>query len=295
MKRILLLVCLLFFFPSPTYAHGGPPFISVNGKANQPNLAASGSVYFKVPNEIAAENFIVNQTLSFTIDTNLLPIGPGATVNPSDFLWDFGNSRAGSGLSSTTSYSKPGSYLVFLKVKDLSYQDPIEFESMQINILPNKNTQAPKAIIKVDGKTITDPFTQPVLVSKDATVELDASSSTGKIKSYKWDLGDGSKMETGAKVTKKFDFSQPYAYSFFPLVRVEDENGLYSDAVVQISGNDEQNASTSSATVEKGMNFLPFVIASVILVLLGIGAFIFLNKKSSKKKWPPADNPEAAK
>ncbi len=288
MKRKLALALIIasLLFPTSTSAHGGPPFILVNGKANLTNPAASGSVFFKVPNEIGAESFVINQTLNFKIDTNLLPVSPD-TVEPSDFVWEFGNGKTGSSLSTTTSYSKAGSYLVILKVKDPNYQDPIELETMQVNILPNKNAQVPKAVIKINGKTITDPFIEPVFIGKDSNVEFDARGSQGKIKTYKWDFGDGSKLATGEKVEHKFDFSQPYAYSFFSVLRVEDENGLYSDTVVQVSKEEDSTKATASDSAGSNagkLNFTPFAVASAILVLVGIGAFVILNKKSSKKK-----------
>src|SRR3990167_9143076 len=112
MRRGLLFVLLItaLLLPNPVNSHGGPPFILVNGKPNQSNLAASGSVFFKVPNEIAAENFVVNQTVTFSVDKNLLPVSP-ETLKPEDFLWAFGNSKTGAGLSASTTYTKSGSYV----------------------------------------------------------------------------------------------------------------------------------------------------------------------------------------
>lgn len=285
MKRYFLLLSLLagffLFNLGPTYAHSGPPFILVNDVANLPNPAGSGSVFFKVPNEIAANSFAVNEALTFKIDTTLLPVDP-SQINPSDFLWEFGNNQTGTGLNPATSYSKAGSYIVILKVKDPSYQDPIELESMQVNILPNRSTQVPKAVIKVNGKLITDPFQEPVLVDKNNIVKFSARDSEGQIKSYKWDFGDGSKLETAVEVEHKFDFSQPYSYSFFPILRVEDENGVYTDSVVQIANSDDGTNPTSTASAESNKtNLLPFLLLGLGLILF-VGAALFWLRRKSK-------------
>jgi hypothetical protein len=280
MKRLLLLAPLLIFSATPEVsAHSGPPFISVNDVANLSNQAGSGSVFFKVPNEIAATTFVVNQTLSFKIDTTLLPVNPDQ-VNPSDFLWEFANGKTGTGLTPSTSYTKSGSYIVILKVKDPSYTEPIELESMQINILPNRNSELPTAVITVNGKTIVDPFKEPFFIDKNSEVELSAGESKGKIRSYKWDLGDGSKLSEGENIKHKFDFSQPYAYSFFPVLRVEDENGLYSDAVVQIASADDENSSTESSKTNGNSNTVIFIILGLGGISLIVGILLMVWKRA---------------
>lgn len=284
MWKFFTLFLLLFFliFPTSVSAHSGPPFIQINSVPNQPNPAGSGSVFFKVPNEVAAQSYMINETLKFTIDKTLLPVDP-TQIKENDFIWDFANGKTVSGLSSSTQYTKSGSYIVVLKVKDANYPDPIELESMQVNILPNQNATLPTAVIKVNGKQITDPFKEPVLINKNSEIELSATDSKGKIKDYKWDLGDGTELKTGATIKHKFDFSQPYAYSFFPVVRVEDENGLFSDAVVQIAGDEDgENATaTDSATASSGNSRLLIYlgIGAVIILIVGSYLFIFKRKK----------------
>ncbi len=277
----LLLISLAIIFPAKINAHGGPPFIQINSVPNQQNPAGSGSVFFKVPNEIAAQTYMVNETLNFTIDTTLLPVDP-TQINEGDFLWDFANGKTATGFSASTSYNKSGSYIVVLNVKDANYQDPIELESMQVNIVPNKNSTPPVAIIKVNGKQVIDPFKEPVLVDKNSEVELSAEDSKGKVKNYKWDFGDGTPLMTEARVKHKFDFSQPYAYSFFPIVRVEDENGIYSDAVIQIASAEDSENTTATDSADETIvsNMLLYLLfGTVAIAIVGVSLFLVKRKK----------------
>lgn len=271
----------------PASAHGEPPFIKVNGKQTIQNAVYAGSSLFKVPSEGTQEDYLVNEKLTFGADTNLLPVDP-SIITQSEFTWDFGDGTKAHPLNSTHTYQKAGSYIVILSVKDPNYNTDVELESVQINILPTKDYSTPKVIIKVNGKKITDPLKEPVVVTKNSTLEFDASNSTGNIKSYKWDFGDGSALETAKKVKHTFKFNTPYTYSIFPLLRIEDDKGLFNDGFVQLSSSDNsQTGSTKTKETDSktsSNSFLILVLAG-LLIISGFGYFGF--KKFSKKKAAP--------
>ncbi|HSX57806.1 MAG TPA: PKD domain-containing protein [Candidatus Saccharimonadales bacterium] len=294
MKRLLLfLPLLLLFFTQTAQAHLGPPYVKINGVLTLGNPATSGSVLFKIANALSAEPVVVNQNATFTIQVDQAPfkIGEGqgceTCVPAGNLFWEFGDGGTAQGVSGTHKYSKTGSYIAKLRAHDPTTSDPIDLETIQINIIPTKDYTTPKAVVKVNGTTVTDPFNQPLSVDKNSTTYFDAGSSTGNIKSYSWDFADGSKLETGKKVSHKFDFSQPYAYSYFPILRVEDKNGIYSDAVVQVSS--DQNApktpakSSTNSSESKASGFNPAILGILTgLALLGAGVAAFLIFKKRK-------------
>lgn len=70
------------------------------------------------------------------------------------------------------------------------------------------------------------------------------------------------------------------------MLRIEDGNGLYSDAVVQITNNEDStgNAGTESAkTGSISFDFLPIALVGLAVLLVGGGAFLFFKKKTSQK------------
>lgn len=282
MKYFLLffLAGVLFLpFSSFTKAHGDTPFTSINNVPNQTNPAASGSIFFTIPNELAAQNFVVNEKLNFKVDPKLLPDG-GDKVVSTDFLWEFANGQTGVGLSASSSYSKPGSYIVLIKVKDSSNPEPVELESMQVNILPDKAYQAPQAVITVNGKKVEKPFEEPISIKSNSPIKFSAKSSKGLIKKYTWDFADGTKLQTGSEVEHTFASSS----TFFPILRVEDENGIYSNSIVQLSATDtvvktNNNQSSNSATVKS--NFLPIFVTILAGVLLIASFFVISTRKKS--------------
>lgn len=281
-------IFLLFLIsPKPALAHGGPPFIKINSEINNSNQIFSGSILFKITYESAKNDFVVGNSLNFQIEKSLLPVAP-SSVTDNSFVWDFGDkSDNEAGLDVTHKYSKPGSYFVILKVKDPNYQEAIEFESIMVNIVPNKDYALPVAVIKVNGKVYNDPLKNPILLEKGDNVEFDATASKGNIKSYKWDFSDSSSLETKGKLNHNFNFNSPYSYSFFPILRVEDQNGLISDAIVQISNQSIQGtgkassaAKTSTSTKPSSSNGIYFLVAGILIVFFSGLTFIYFKKKT---------------
>ncbi len=290
MKLKSLLVATFFLIllsitSNPTFAHAGPPYIYINGKLVIQNTAVAGSSLLKVPYVYGAESYLVGQKLVFTIDRNLLQVD-SALIDQSKFTWNFGDNTTASTLETSHIYSKAGSYFISLKVFDPNANIEVDLESLQVEILPNSDYKLPKAVIKVDGKKINDPLIEVISVTKGQTLEFDASDSEGDIKSYKWDFGDSTALATGKKVSHTFNFTSPYSYSIFPLLRVEDSKGFINDNFAQISNNnaDSTTASQTAATNDKKTSsFITFIVVGTgVLVFLIIGFLLFKNLPKKK-------------
>ncbi len=286
MKKLLLTISLfLIFIPSNVYAHGGPPFTSINGEKTLTNPIFSGSALFKITYEIAPHDYLVGQSLSFSLDTNLLPVDQ-SQLTQTTFIWDFGDGSQKTSMNTSHTYTKIGSFTVSLKVTDPSTTEPVEIESIKVNILPNASYSLPQATVSANGKIITDALKNPVLVGKSEQITLDGKNSKGKIKTYEWDLGDGTKLTTGEAVKHTFTFTGDYAYSFFPILKVTDQNGFMSETTIQITnkdalGNDDQKPTKVSGSKKSSspQNLLIYILIAGGIILVGGGLFL-LRKKS---------------
>lgn len=278
MRYVFLIIATFFLASSLALAHGGDSFTSINGLPNESNPAASGSIFFKIPNELAVKTYLVNEQVNFKIDPKLLPDGNNQVV-ADDFIWEFGNNQTSKGLAVSTRFSQPGSYLVYIKVRNATSAEPVELESMQVNILPTKDYSPPKAVIEVNGKLVNQPFEEPIVVKKGSKIKLSAKSSEGNISKYTWDLADGTKLKTGPEIEHTFT-SSTTSYAFFPVLRVEDKNGLYSDTIVQIIGEDQAAEKKSSPTqvTAKKFNFVPLATVGLIFLLV-IGLVLFMRRR----------------
>jgi hypothetical protein len=166
-----------------------------------------------------------------------------------------------------------------LKIKEAATPEPVEIESVKVTVLANESYIPPQAVITANGKEIKDALKEPVLISKGQKVTLDAVNSKGKIKSYKWDLGDGSALVTSAKVEHTFEFSAPFSYSFFPILQVEDENGLISETLVQITNKEALETSDQQSQEKKTSFPLLWIGLGGLAVGLIVGGILFLRAK----------------
>lgn len=290
LKKVCLPIITSFVLivtSTPVLAHSGPPFIKINNESTIANPVYAGSSLFKIPYENAPQTYLVGEKINFTVERNLLQVDPSA-IPLSKFTWDFGDKHTSNTLDTSHSYSKPGSYFVSLSVIDPAYNDNVELENLQLNIVNKLTDQLPKAVIKVNGKHVSDPLKEPFVITSGQSLELDATSSTGAIKSIKWDFGDGSKLETTSKVHHTFNFRSPYTYSVFPLLRVEDKNGFISDSFVQVTnstdGSNKTETQRSGQTQEKKVtNLLNYLFISVGFVMLLTIGFLLLKNFSKKK------------
>ncbi len=283
MKKLFLASLLLLLFPQTILAHGGPPFTSINGEKTLTNQIFAGSALFRIAYELGAQNYLVGQNLSFELDPALMPVDPNQ-IAQATFTWEFGDGSKKTGMNVQYTYSKTGSFIISLKVSDPSTPEPVEIESIKINVLPSVGYQLPEAVVSANGKVITDALKNPVLANPGDITTLDGTKSKGKIKTYEWDLGDGSKLVKGSQVKHNFEFTGDYVYSIFPILKVTDEKGFTAETTIQISNqssSDQPQAKTKSQTKTKASQ--PWLIYLLIGggVILVTGGLLFLRKKPS--------------
>lgn len=290
LKLLIFLFALLIIFFSAkniTQAHAGAPFIYINGQITVAYPLFNGSALFKVPYVAAPKSYLVGEILEFKFDNTLLPID-SSLVNDQNLTWDFGDGTTLKRTNPRHSYNKTGSHIVTLNVKDPTYGNDVELESILINVLPDKNYQLPEAKIKVNGKLIQDPLKEPVSITNEENLELDASLSKGRIKNYKWDFGDGSPLSNEKKVKHSFRFEGNYSYSLFPILRIEDESGFISDTLIQVSrdtNSPENPTSTNSTSPTKNQLGFWILGAGAILILISlVFGLKFLRQNSKKPK-----------
>lgn len=232
MKKIFFFIILsLSLFPLQVSAHavGQPPFLKINGLfAGYYNVTLASS-YFNLPQDEDASTHLVGDQIGFTIETSALGI-PVDIVNHSRFVWDFGDGSSGTGTANTHVYRKSGPYI--LTIQAAYANDPLELiESAHITILPSPSYQLPRALLSVNGQSVIDPLRDTPHLAFADPIHLDGSASTGvgPLK-YIWDSGDN---HTGTDSTFTSNYSAA-AQVMFPILRVVDSNGFYSDTYAQI-------------------------------------------------------------
>ncbi len=272
----------LFTLPYPVYAHliGQPPFLKINGQyANLYPVPLTSLYDFNLPQDLAPENYLVNQPINFELVSERLPAPPNI-VAITKFDWDFADGSHGNGLLNTHKFTKIGSFIVNIYADDGTTPKPQLLESVLINVLPDKNYALPQAEILVNGRTSKDPLTDIIKADFKDSIALDGSKSTSanKITEFFWDFGD-QKSSSGDKQNHRYtpDLSQ-----IFMLLRVKDNNGFIADNYVEIQNiqaekNKTASAATSTNTVQpqKPSN-LPIFISMGLALLIVI---IFIARK----------------
>lgn len=312
MKNILKLITLfsllitsigLNLFSKEILAHsGGIPFVKMNGQETKvytkEEFASIGDT--PIPSDIAPENYLVNQTISFEVDPEKLPY-PKEVLEQATYSWNFGDGREIRGNKVEHSYPKMGSYIVDVLIDygDLSrfnyYGDsPPPTQSIMVHILPNKDYKLPQPVIKInnqfpelvsmrsgfatDSAMITRNNFKTDLNNRLTFDASDSKSGTTKIKKYQWDFGQGTE---GTKKTDTYRYKLPQYY-VTAILRVEDENGYVVDTFVDLqnTGKNEEN----NPEVEELLKFL-MVIGGAILITttIGIGGTL-LWKRMKKRK-----------
>lgn len=231
-------------------AHGsGPPYVKLNGQYLTTNpivnamglgFAPTGSI--ALGSDSTSSAYLVNQELTFEIDEQFFP-NPYQTPNPFGqpkdqtaltviYQWDFADgSQPVEGQTVTHAYTKPGTYIIDLKVK-YPEKNP-EFagvNTMQIDIVPSMEYKRPMAKININGKLIENPLRDTTEIKPAVPVSFDGSSSVGNIVKYQWDFGDEKSSE---KKMTKHRYSRD-SYFPVPVLRVTDENGLVGDTYAML-------------------------------------------------------------
>ncbi len=307
-KSLLLItigvIVTLNLFAKETFAHsGGIPFVKINGQdtkiyTKEEYASINGA---SIPSDIAPENFVINQTISFEVDPEKLSY-PKEVTDQATYTWNFGDGQEVKGKKVEHSYSKMGSYAVNVQI---DYGDLTRFDfymgdslpptqSILVHILPDKEYKLPQPVVKINNQLPKIVTTASSAATNSATISrnnleidlnnrltFDASDSkigTTKIKKYQWDFGQGSE---GTNKVDSYRYKLPQYY-VTAILRVEDENGFFADTFVDIqnSGLNEEN----NPGAEELFKFLK-VIGGAILVTIIIGIIgILLWKKTRKNK-----------
>jgi PKD repeat protein len=140
------------------------------------------------------------------------------------YEWNFGNGQTGSGVTATTSYREPGTYIVTLTVRDQFGRGDTAATSLTVS-----------------GGTAPSPaFTfSPTGPVDDQVVFFNASTSTvpagRRIVSYRWDFGDGTRVTTSSATTSHV-FRNPGTYRVTLTVR--DDTGREASTTVDVPVSD---------------------------------------------------------
>lgn len=227
MRRAIIFFSVLFFaavIGQPVAAHGRISILQVNGEPARANSIADdvSTASIKIPLDIAPKIYVVNELITFSVDTTFLPEG---TKN--SFQWDFGDGGASvAGTSVTHRYAKTGTYTVTVVETPAPGQSTM---TLSVSIAPSSDYVAPGAKIVANGKIIEDPLLDYVEIKPGKTVNFDAGKSTGSVKTYTWDFGD---KTAGEGKTASHTYGRETYFPAYALLRVTDENGLTADTDV---------------------------------------------------------------
>ncbi len=284
--RIAFVFLLFFFIPHSVSAHsaGYPPFFKIEGEiAETYPLSELGvfSTTLEVPQDTAPKNYVVGEKIPFEIDTEILNnVFPSEVAEKIKYKWDFGDGTKSEGTKKEYAYKKPGSYILTITA---DYHDPATppqlIESVLIHILPNRDYKLPQAIIKANDKKGTKEDYNIIDFDLNNRLHFDASesvASSSKIVKFTWDFGDDN-SEEGKTATHQYQLPQAFATV---ILRVEDENGFFADAYVNIrnSGSNEPNNPLFG-----GLEMIAGPI--LVAVIAGILGFFLRKRKNSKKKY----------
>jgi hypothetical protein len=239
MKRVFLFL-ILFFVSSMNVASAHGPdaisFLKIENKETVPYFLEDVGILTSkliIPKDTFEETLLAGDEISFEIDVHKLEERfPDEDISKLKFNWDFGDGTKKEGVKQAHTYKKPGSY--FLNIK--SSKDDLS-ESVLLQVIPNKDYKIPQAVIKVNDKKGTNENYNILDFDLNNALSFDASGSvpgTAKIVKYTWEFGDD-KSGKGKSV-------RPQAFATVVL-RIEDENGIFSDAFVNLrnSGSNEPN------------------------------------------------------
>lgn len=281
-------VVLFFLLTVPVSAHvfGQPPYFKINGQySNLYPVPLTSFADFNLPQDLAPQNYLVGQKLSFELDENRLP-APPEIVEKTNFTWDFGDGGTGTGLKNSHTYSKMGSYILDIYADDGTTPTPQLLEKALINILPDKNYKLPKSVILINGRGSKDPLTDILVDDFNQTFNFDAThseSGSERIVSYFWDFGD-QKSSVSAIATHAYLKDTP---QIFPVLRIKDSNGFISDAFIEIknekfAGNTlfaKPSAKIGKSQTKNIRSQLKYSLLSIIVFVLGFLIIRRLRKK----------------
>ena len=279
---------ILFFLsviilPRAAFAHGSgyPPFFKIDGELANTYFLQNAGVFYSpltIPQDIAAKNYLPNDSIDFEIDSvPLNTVFAPEIMDKLKFAWDFGDGTKASGVKNTHTYSKIGSHILTITA---DYGDPnaqpLLIESALIQVVPNSSYQLPSSVIKVNEKQGKKANYNMLDFDLAQPLMFDASSSkaSSKIVSYSWDFGD---EKTGNKKITEHKYQLPQAFATV-ILRVKDEKGLFTDSIINVR-NTGKNEPISKANVFQTKKPLLIGIVSAVLAFGTIGLFMVNKKK----------------
>ncbi len=282
MVKVFAILGLLFFLSAQQVAaHGAGlvPFFKINGKLPGTHPLEKQSVYpasFTIPQDVSYDTYLVNEPVSFVIDTNsLAQVYPEDTLNKISYNWDYGDGVKASGLTNTHTYAKMGSYRLTIyadfQTEDIS---PQLIESVQLNILPQKGYVLPQPRILIDRQQVGEEII-PRNLQNPVRFDVSIKKAPNTEISYLWDLGDG-KSSTKKTLVYTYD-SEPAL--MIPALRVKDSNGFITDTFVLLKNNKDSAGYTFSTEIS-GITIL--VVEGLAILVGGILFFIVMRKKRAK-------------
>lgn len=287
---VLATVTTYIFYVPVAYAHlaNQTPFFKINN-IYTPLYPVSPDFNTDVvlPQDIGAENYLINEEIVMELDPATIPVVP-QILNQVSFAWDFGDGTKGDGIKTTHAYQKPGSYLVVIMAQ-YGADPPQLMQSTLINILPDRNYQLPKAVIRVNGQESNNNPQNRIKLNFGQQVELDGQLSqaqSSKVVSYEWNLDN---TETSKEVVTSVTF-HPELDRLYPVLKIIDENGFIAYGIVGLEngGFFAQNPIGFITNRALDKQPLPVKLGIGIIILLVIYVVVFgtaklLRNKKTKK------------
>jgi glucose/arabinose dehydrogenase/chitodextrinase len=191
---------------------------------------------------------------------------PDGTIVAYD--WDFGDSSAGSGVTTSHAYASPGTFSVTLTVRDNESLTANAYRDVVVQVPPGH--AAPVAQF-VASPSPTDPGV-PVTFNGSSSYDPD-----GTIVSYTWDFGDS---EAGSGVTTTHSYAAPGAYS----------------ATLTVVDNESLSATTSHEVIVAAREtpllgiMAPFLVLAVVVVAAVLLAW-WVRRRREPRAPPPSTQP----
>lgn len=281
-----ILVSFRILSPQPVLAHGTGliPFFRINNiYPTEFGLyrVKPSSHFLTIPQDLAPQNYLVNQSINFLIDKNQLKsVLTSDTVDNITFSWDFGDKQMGSGIQNTHTYTKPGSYILEITA---DYHNLVAgkqvVESVLLNILAISNYPLPTAQILVNGNPVKNPENNVLEINLNQSINLSVSSNQPAL-TYTWDLGDNT-SNSNKVLSHSYNFTTGSVTS---TVLVKDSQGFISYGWVNLVNSQNQNGvetqlQADQQSKQKNLIYLTASLAMIILTILGI---LILRKKKVK-------------
>lgn len=286
MKKIIACAAVFFFASVQSvsaHADGLLPFLTINGAYPDVHPIQKESIVpqtFSVPEDVAKQRYRVNEELSFAIDTSvLLRIYSQEVLDTVTFTWEFGDGTVGEGIEMKHAYKQIGSKVLTIYAKFDDPQGslpPQPIETVQIDIVPDKNYQVPEPVIQADRREL-DMDSHEVNMQNPVSFEaVIKNQPTAEVVSYTWDFGEGGKSSEQKAI---------YTYTtnpaiVAPVLKVTDKNG-FSAYTFGILTNGKNTAGYTFATNTVGTIILG--VQAAVLLIGGIWFFLAVRKKKRKK------------